>query len=316
MATLPPPPSPTIDAIYSYYSKHARDGRRNHLGASQIGNPCERALWYSFRWCRAPVFSGRILRLFETGLQEEKRVLQNLRDIGINVWDTWERGIQISFSVWGGHFAGSLDGVGVGFPEAPKTPHVIEIKTMNEKSFNSLKKNGVVTSKPDHYSQMLVYMAQLNIPRAFYFAVNKNTDEIYGERIYEDPDDALLLEEKAERVIFSEGPLEKLGESMKSFSCKWCDYNGMCWETALPEVSCRTCAHITPERNGGWVCWKRGARDRQSQIIGCDQHVFIPYLVPLAIYDASQDLGTVTYEGGIINGPGNIGSWELGKHIA
>ena len=30
--------------------KAADDGLRQHLGASLIGKPCERALWYTFRW--------------------------------------------------------------------------------------------------------------------------------------------------------------------------------------------------------------------------------------------------------------------------
>ena len=30
--------------------KAADDGLRQHLGASLIGKPCERALWYAFRW--------------------------------------------------------------------------------------------------------------------------------------------------------------------------------------------------------------------------------------------------------------------------
>ena len=50
MAPLPPPPAPTLEAIYAAYVADADDGFRDHLGASIIGKECRRALWYDFRW--------------------------------------------------------------------------------------------------------------------------------------------------------------------------------------------------------------------------------------------------------------------------
>jgi hypothetical protein len=40
-----------------------------------------------------------------------------------------------------------IDGVVLGVPESPHKPHLLEIKTHNEKSFNDLVKNGVAKSK-------------------------------------------------------------------------------------------------------------------------------------------------------------------------
>ena len=70
MAALPEPASPTRDAIFAAYEADRDDGFRPHLGASQIGKSCERALWYDFRWATSARFPGRILRLFETGQLE------------------------------------------------------------------------------------------------------------------------------------------------------------------------------------------------------------------------------------------------------
>jgi len=39
----------TLDAIEQAVVASGDDGLRPHLGASQIGKPCERALWYRFR---------------------------------------------------------------------------------------------------------------------------------------------------------------------------------------------------------------------------------------------------------------------------
>ena len=82
MADLPSPPTPTLTAIYADYEARQGDGFRDHLGASIIGKSCERALWYDFRWVTPSRFSGRLLRLFETGQLEEDRMVRNLRATG------------------------------------------------------------------------------------------------------------------------------------------------------------------------------------------------------------------------------------------
>jgi hypothetical protein len=87
MAPLPPRASPTVEAILCAYEVDAGDGFRQHLGASLIGGPCDRALWYAFRWITRAAQGGRMLRLFETGRLEEERLVRNLRRIGITVFD-------------------------------------------------------------------------------------------------------------------------------------------------------------------------------------------------------------------------------------
>ena len=91
MAALPPPPTPTLSAIYAAYEADRGDGFRDHLGASLIGKTCERALWFDFRWVTPAQFPGRILRLFETGQLEEARLVRNLRATGATVLDRRSR---------------------------------------------------------------------------------------------------------------------------------------------------------------------------------------------------------------------------------
>ena len=43
------------------------NGWREHLGASEIGDPCSRKLWYLFRWVAVKKFDARMLRLFARG---------------------------------------------------------------------------------------------------------------------------------------------------------------------------------------------------------------------------------------------------------
>jgi hypothetical protein len=109
----------TIDAIYQHYKEKRKNEHRPHLGGSQIGNECSRALWYQFRHAWSPNFEGRMLRLFETGDREEDRIVANLRAVGVTVWEKDpETGMQVRFEACGGHFAMSLDGFGEGFKES------------------------------------------------------------------------------------------------------------------------------------------------------------------------------------------------------
>ena len=296
MAKLPPPPadSPTVQAIYrSYEALAAAEPKRRYLGASQIGEPCDRALWYSFRHCGGKQFDGRMLRLFEHGDLEESRMRVDLGAIGCEVHNTDPTtGDQFSVSAVAGHFAGHLDACVVGIPEAPKTWHVAEFKTHNAKSFRDLQAKGVAEAKPQHYAQMQVYMHLTGMDRALYLAVNKDTDELYAERVRHDPAAATKLLERAERIVRAAVPPIRLSDDPDYFQCKWCQFQALCHGSAPPApavpctVSCRNCVHATPEMdadNGRWSCAKHGkSLAATEQDAACADHLFIPDMIQFA----------------------------------
>ena len=287
--------SPVVQMVYDYYKANRKNEHRPHLGGSQIGNECERALWYQFRWMASPDFEGRMLRLFETGDREEDRVISNLRAIGLQVWSRDpETGRQISFDEYGGHFALSLDGMLASMPEADK-PHVLEIKTMNEKSWKATRNLGVQKSKPIYWAQCHVGMYMSKVDRACFVAVNKNTDEIYIERIEADKAFGKALVEKAGKIIFSEQPPAKLSGDPSWFECKFCSYKSVCHYDALPEVNCRTCAKSTAGQDGKWHCaeWDK-ALEIDNQRTACPKHLFNPYAMPWPISNAGNDF--IEYE--------------------
>lgn len=295
---------PTVQMIYDHYKKQ-REGKthRPHLGGSQIGNECSRALWYQFRWAWSPQFEGRLLRLFETGDREEERIVKNLRDIGVTVWERDpETGKQIRFEACGGHFALSLDGVGEGLPES-KRPHTLEFKTMNDKNFKSTQRMGVEKAKPIYWAQCQVGMHLSGLDRCLFVAVNKNTDDIYAERIKLDPAEAMKLIAKAERIVFAALPPEKLSEDASDWRCKFCPYWATCHGCKIPEVHCRTCAHVTPEGDGSWSCTKGHKVD-----LPCTDHLFIPQIMPSGWEVIDTGDGWVEYcdeEGEVIVNKGN-----------
>lgn len=316
MAKLPEPNHSTVAKIYAHYEATQEDGRRPHLGASLIGKPCERALWYTFRWATVKRHPGRLLRLFETGQMAEARFTKNLRDIGVTVMDTAPDGKQWSVSDFGGHFGGSMDGAGIGFEEAPKTWHVVEYKTHSAKSFADLTKNGVAKSKPEHFAQMQTYMGYQGMERAAYMAVNKDTDELYFERIDFDPVEFAQIKARAERVIRAAEPPLRISNDPSFFQCKFCDHWDVCHAAKAPAVSCRTCAHSTPELGGDkrWSCTVFEmdiGYIAQLESDKCSAHRFIPIMLAKAGNQTDVVNGDVVYDSGLVNGPGGLTSNEL-----
>jgi hypothetical protein len=246
-------------------------------------------------------FSGRMLRLFETGQLAEARFTANLRRIGVQVHDVTPDGKQWRVTDLGGHFGGSMDGAAVGLPEAPKTWHVLEYKTHGDKSFTELVKKTVQAAKPEHYAQMQVYMGYTGMERALYMAVNKNTDELYAERVDFDPVEFAKLKARAERVIRAAEPPLRVSNDPSWFVCKMCDFHEHCHGEAAPAVNCRTCAHSTPEMNGDatWSCAARsgfnGEIPADVQRTGCFAHRYIPILLEKFATQKDYVNGDVVY---------------------
>jgi hypothetical protein len=250
-----------------------------------------------------------MLRLFETGNINETRVIKDLKRIGVELYEVDPRtGRQFHFELFGGHFKANLDGAGKNFPEAPKTWHVVEIKSCNTKAYKELQKMRVEKAKPEYYAQMQTYMGLSGLDRAFFFAVCKDTDEIYQERVYFNKEVYQRLVERAKYIIFSEVPPSGISDNAAFYQCKWCEFSDICHKTGvkLPEVSCRTCAFVSPRTCGRFTCDRLGkVLDQVEQHSGCDWHCFIPELVCAECIDANPGDWTISYKVGekmVVNG--------------
>lgn len=274
-------------AIYEQYKKSGdAEKARPYLGASAIGGECKRALWYSFRWASKEDFDGRMYRLFQSGHLAEPRFIADLRAIGCTVWDCDPAtGKQFGASHFGGHMRGHCDGVAKGIPGGGNKPHLLEFKTHSAKSFADLKKKGMQSAKPQHWAQCQWYMGKMNLDRALYLAVNKDTDELYSERIEFDQVEYEKILAKAESIIFATEPPPKISDDPKFYLCNWCAHNAVCHGNRTPALSCRTCVHATPEREGDgrWSCAKHGPEiPVHAQRAGCGHHLPLPFLVTYA----------------------------------
>lgn len=307
------------EAIIKWRERTTPSEHRPHLGASVIGHECSRHLWLHFRWAKVPVWDGRVLRMFDTGKREESRVLDELRGIGAQVWAD-DGTAQFRVSALGGHFGGSMDAV-IQLPTDTE-PCVLEIKTHNAKSFADLKKSGVAKSKPQHWTQMQVYMHLAELNKALYFAVNKDTDEIYTEDVAYDWAAAERIINKAQHILTATEPPSKISEDPSWFACKWCSYYDFCHGTELPDVNCRTCCHSTAiidAEDAKWTCGAGGNAEHisvEQQRAGCNRHLYLPALLKHVAEPVDGGNNYIIYRlpdgGEFINGPApNFSSKEI-----
>lgn len=294
MAPLPRAESSTVRAIYAAYESAASSWDSLGISVGEANNPCNRALWYAFRWA-SPLekHHGRQLRLFETGNIEEDRLVADLERIGVDVY-----GQQDKIRLVQGHVRGKCDGKAMGVVEAPKTEHLLEFKSSNAKGMKEIIKKGCKEAKPLHYGQCQLGLHAFGLSRCLYLVSCKDDDTLYAERIEYDPEFCLRLLARLERVINSPEPPSRINEAEDWFECTFCKHKPVCKESAWPRVTCRSCIHSSPEMGGDghWSCarWAKPISfDEQKE--GCPTHLTIPALVPGTQTDCSEEDETITY---------------------
>lgn len=291
-----PEPQNTIVAMIDKYHADKQELPRAHLGCSLLGQPCDRWIWLSFRWAVIEKFPGRIMRLFRRGHNEEATVVSDLRAAGLDVRNTGHNQLRVDF---GNHVSGSIDGIIYsGVPEAPKTHHVLEVKTHSKKSFDDVVKNGVEKSKPKHYVQMQLYMAGTKLERALYLSVCKDNDEIYTERVRYVKEVADKYIARGKRIALSDRIPEPISTDETWWECRFCSAHKFCHQTKTTEhTGCRTCAHSTAKEDSTWRCerYEADGIPIEHQHKGCEAHVLHPDLVPWKRLE-SANAWTAVYE--------------------
>jgi len=256
---------------------------RDYLGMSGIGDQCKRNIWLNFRWATKNIFPERVIRIFNRGDIEEARVIKTLKNKGISCFRVDDEGNEIEifghldepqeeFVDQTGHAKGHPDGRARGFPEAPKTVHLLEIKTMNNKYFNLFKNKGIEKSHPKYFSQVQRYMPEAGLDRAMIIATNKDNEERWSERVKLDKTYSGELKRIELELIISEKP-PALEFSPTWFSCKFCDNHPICHDKEPPLKTCRSCEHVELFNGGIFKCTKHEKElDKQDQLEACGQY--------------------------------------------
>ncbi len=303
MPALTPPGKveATTKAIDEVYVAESNDSRHYpYMRGSKSGHACDRHLWFVFRWTHPPEqFSGRILRLFNTGHREEDRIVDDLLKAGVTVKSTDPAtGNQWRVEACDGHFRGHLDGVVSDLPEDPRLECVLEIKTHSDKSFRQLAATGVTAAKPEHLAQMQAYMHLQGLGAAFYLAKNKNTDDFYAEIVRYDPTHGEQIINRAEHLVKTDRLPIRVSDDPDYFLCRAfkCPSYNICHQGGWAERNCRTCIHSEPIPKGQWRCARFDrVLSRADQKAGCPHHLYLPDLVPGEQIDADESAETITY---------------------
>jgi len=241
--------------IDQYHEKHnASEQSRPYLGCSSAGYRCERRIWLMFRWAVQDRPSGRTLRMFRRGREEERLVLEDLRAIGCVITDCQKEVVLTPY------IKGHVDGIITsGLPGHEDEQFVLEIKTFSSNAFTQVMRKGVKEARHDHWVQMQLYMLGLQIPQALYFAVCKDDDRLYTEIVRLDVERAQYILAKLDRLTMENRLPPPISRDPTWWECKGCPAYSFCHEQVpVTERNCRTCAHGAPTSTGlsatPWEC--------------------------------------------------------------
>ena len=217
---------------------------RHYLGASRLGEECERKLGYEYFHTpkdEGRNFKGSALRIFDRGHDAEARMAAYLRLAGFTVLTERARGGQFGFAVaWDEttgvyRISGHCDGVIIAGPDAMAYPALWEMKALGDKGWKDTVKRGVKVSKPVYYAQMQLYMAYLGLTEnpGLFTALNGNDGKLYAELVPFDAQAAQAASDRGVRVVsaMSADELPRIGRDSTDFRCKFCDFRQKCWHS-------------------------------------------------------------------------------------
>lgn len=310
MVAIPVRPDPTLQALRdALEARAAAEQARPYLGMSSIGQSCERRLWYEFRWAARERMDADSWMRIQDGHRSEIVMAEYLRLVPGLRLDTLDprTGQQFAFVDLAGHFRGHADGMVRGVLQAPGTLHVWEAKATNDKKVAALakakadrgEKQALKAWDPVYHAQAILYMAYAEVTRHYLTCSSPGVRSIESVRTDTDLDEARRLRAKAERAITAAEPLPGISRDPAWYECKFCPAHAVCHTHALPDVTCRTCAHATPEMDGDgrWSCALHGHDlSVEAQRQACDGHRYIPALVRFAeAVDASATENWIEY---------------------
>lgn len=257
------------------------------LDFAEIGNPDLRTTWLRYRWCLPAVSkpeqirAERLNRLFEYEVIALARAIPNLQ-----WYDENEDGRRFRFENHGGHFAGTMSGAVLGVPESTKLWHVAQVDCVDSWEFKMLWE---LSSYRDwditKFSHVQACMGASGMTRALVIVYNKDTSEIYCERIKAEGDFYQNLMLGAGDILEVNGPPDSIyeKESLKPDALKDKQYRRIYFGEALPAPNCRNCKQSQILYDGGarWYCHRWNINlDLQQQRTGCDTHLYLPSLMP------------------------------------
>ena len=194
---------------------------------------CVRERWAASRGL--PLDSGRgfssnprLLRILRLGHVIEAEVIALLESAGYYIESEQ---LEVGTAPWVGH----IDGI-IHHGDPVATRSLLEIKSANNTRYETLSEIGYRRWNETYFAQLQAYMHHLpGINDSIVIVYNKDTSQIYDERIVYDIDFARELEAES-KIVTADSKLPpsrpKSATSQFCKYCKWCDRNAWCWSPA------------------------------------------------------------------------------------
>ena len=201
------------------------------LRASKAGIPCSRNLWYSVNGFPETV-SSKTQRIFDVGTALEPVIVEWLKADG---WDveynpgSQDAEIEVTIPIYGGKLAGHPDCI---ISKGEIQNALIDIKTMNDRSYTHWKREGTHKAKPQYVTQLHIYAAGLmaqgrKIERLGIVGVNKNNSEMHIDLFPYDEGTYLDILSRAE-MIANASTGDELDGATEKWACNYCEYANQC----------------------------------------------------------------------------------------
>lgn len=230
-------PDSLIESIYKYLETTSLEEKpRAYIGASSIGEDCERKLYYKLRYPeQAKPRHAELILAANDGFHSENYIASLIREIpGIKLTTHDILGKQLGFV--DDIFAGHIDGIIEGLPQAPKTPHIWENKCCNEKKYTALlnlkEKHGTKLTLEKwnytYYCQAVIYMHYFDLTRHYMTIALAGSRKITSLRTKANPKLAKFLIEKAKRIGNATSAPIGISENPAWYLCKMCEFNQFC----------------------------------------------------------------------------------------
>ena len=229
---------PTLDQVDRLTEANAAaEPRRTYLGASSLGDKCERKLWYQYNGYPASPRRASLIYAADDGHRSEAVMAERLRGVpGLELWTADESGKQFGFTDYDNQFGGHIDGVVKGLLQAPATPHIWENKAVNEKRLAEFRKvrdthgekQTLVNFDFKWYTQAQLYMGYFDLTRHYLTACAAGARGAVSCRTEFDGAFFQASRAKAKRIIDAKTPPARLSERPEFFECRWCEFRGVC----------------------------------------------------------------------------------------
>lgn len=195
------------------------DPKRGYIGASGIGHPCSRKIWYELKYPEdKSIKSARVIRILEMGDMIEEMLLTHLERLGLKVLRLKKHLVDDELKYFGGHVDAIL----------PDDEVVLEIKSAKDSSFKLFQNKGLKGWWPAYHAQVQCYMAFTNLRKACVLALNKDTADLHAEIVDYDPEEYAKLKHKAQAIYNSDSEPPRISENPTWFQCKMCDFQRQC----------------------------------------------------------------------------------------